>query len=122
MDTDYPNSGFQLFLPEEFNDTIDDDQSLNINIDFGIKCSATIYTDNWKRYNTGYYLHPNPSIFKNPSVQIVDSGDRNNIQAYYECDNTYNYVYKQYSELVQISAPSLLPIYVVRVSSLEELN
>ena len=120
MDTDYPNSGFQLFLPEEIDDTIDSGQSRNINIDFCIKCSATIYTENWKRYNTGYYLYPSPSIFENPSVQIIDSGYRNNIQSFYEYDNTYNYV-KKYSKIAQICDPSLLPIYVVRVSSIYEL-
>lgn len=142
LNSDFPDAGFDLFCPESANfdflsSEVDIDpqtgksilnlgtqQKLCINLQ--VQCSATVYTENYKKYNTGFYLYPRSSISKSSlrlanSVGIIDSGYRNNVLAVFDCKDT-SYQYEKYSRLVQICAPSLMPIYVIRVYSLEDLG
>ena len=94
--------------------------------DFGIKCSATIRERFNTVYNTGYYLHPRSSVSKTPlrlanSTGIIDSGYRGNIIGMFDSDS-HGFVVEQYDRIAQICAPSLMPIYVELVHSIEELG
>jgi len=121
MNDEYPDSGFDLFSPNEIvckNDLI--------KLDLNIRCSARMLTSNWKDYNTGYYLYPRSSIMKTPlrlsnSVGIIDSGYRNNIIAFFD-NNESLYEIKKYSRLVQICNPILSPIFVIKVNDENELS
>jgi len=121
MNDEYPDSGFDLFSPNEIvckNDLI--------KLDLNIRCSARMLTSNWKDYNTGFYLYPRSSIMKTPlrlsnSVGIIDSGYRNNIIAFFD-NNESLYEIKKYSRLVQICNPILSPIFVIKVNDENELS
>lgn len=93
--------------------------------DYEIKCSASIVTATGT-YNTGYYLYPRSSISKTPlrlsnGTGIIDSGYRGNIMGAFDCFRSEYYVTK-YDRLLQICAPSLMPIVVNIVESEFELG
>lgn len=121
-DNKYIDAGFDIFNPYDLccNDKI-------IKYNLKIKCSASIKTDRYKFYNTGFYLYPRSSIVKTPlrlsnSVGIIDSGYRNNLMAVYDNLGDNEFKIEKYSRLVQICSPSLAPIYVIRVSEENELS
>ena len=94
-------------------------------IDFGIQCSAQIITDSGKLYNSGFYMYPRSSLSKTKlrlanSVGIIDSGYRGNLIGAFDVLEDCSVV-KQ-SRLVQICAPSLMPILVTIVDNLSDLG
>ena len=102
-------------------------------VDFNIKCSAQMHTDTGKVYSTGYYIHPRSSLSKTNlrlanATGIIDAGYRGNIIGMFDVVNidtnngsTDCYVNK-YDRLVQICAPSLVPIVVEIVDTLADLG
>lgn len=137
---DHIDAGFDLFVPFrkvcDANRVVNDkyappgqnltsDPACN-KFDFGIKCSATICERYNTSYNSGYYLHPRSSVSKTPlrlanSTGIIDSGYRGNIIGMFDCDSP-GFQVEQYDRIAQICAPSLMPIYVELVNTLEELG
>jgi len=142
------DAGFDLFLPENdederkyygegirfFNREWSDHDGLN-KINFRVKCSSIIISDIGKQFNTGFYVYPRSSLSKTPlrlanHVGIIDAGYRNNLIGLFDViysneksdDRECNYVAEPYSRLVQICAPSLVPIYVELVDTEEELG
>lgn len=111
-------------------------------MDFKIKCSAQICIDFGKKYNTGYYIHPRSSLSKTQlrlanATGIMDAGYRGNIIGMFDVVNintkeeqqkeqepnlNYDYFVKEHDRLIQICAPSLMPIYVEIVNNLEDLG
>ena len=113
-------------------------------MDFKIKCSAQICVDFGKKYNTGYYIHPRSSLSKTQlrlanATGIMDAGYRGNIIGMFDVVNInphkssaedpnananpdYDYFVKEHDRLIQICAPSLMPIYVEIVNDLEDLG
>lgn len=135
---DFIDAGFDLYAPERWYDYeefgIDyRDSGLLYKVDYKIKCSAVMYTDTNKSYNTGYYLHPRSSLVKTHlrlanSTGIIDSGYRGRIMAIFDVvnrtdtsDNWY-YAGTKYDRYVQICAPGLVPIFVEVVDTIEELG
>lgn len=133
------NAGFDLYAPGIQTDHIDEGiECFDIlqKVDFKIKCSAQMYTDTNKIYNTGYYMYPRSSLSKTSlrlanSVGIIDSGYRGNIIGMFDimnvdlreiCIGQSIYFIKKYDRLVQICAPSLSPIFVEIVDSIDELG
>jgi len=145
------DAGFDLFLPEnEDPNEIDKwDETIrffgtgwNTNpvnkVDFKINCSAKMFCDTGKIFNTGFYMYPRSSLSKTKlrlanSVGIIDSGYRGNLIGMFDVVNIdeqqkqtrekdYDYCAKLNDRLVQICAPGLLPIYVEIVNSLDELG
>jgi len=132
------NAGFDLYAPGiQYEDQIDEGIKCFgplQKVDFKIQCSATMYTDNNKTYNTGYYMYPRSSLSKTDlrlanSVGIIDSGYRGNIMGMFDVinylDDSYikcNYFIQNYDRLVQICAPNLAPIYVEIVDTPEQLG
>jgi dUTP pyrophosphatase len=124
VDPHFFNSGFDLFLPENY--TLN--ESVN-KVSFGIKCSAKIChinTDDLNTYYTGYYMYPRSSLSKTPlrlanSTGIIDAGYRGPLIGMFDClENNYT-VYK-HTRLLQICAPNLMPIYVNIVNTFDELG
>ena len=116
------DAGFDLLTP-----TTIPFFSTNINkLDLNIICSAKIHTDKGKSYNTGYYMHPRSSIYKTPlrlanSTGIIDAGYRGNIMGQFD-SSVPQCVLEQYDRVLQICAPSLMPILAEIVDSAEELG
>lgn len=115
------DAGFDLFAPVAVkrNDSL-------LKMDFNISCSAQMYCDTDKVFNTGYYMHPRSSLSKTSlrlanSTGIIDSGYRGHIIGMFDVMNS-NCNISQYERLVQICAPSLVPILVEVVETKEELG
>ena len=146
------NPGFDLFLPENEDPNEIDKWDENIRffgtgwntspvnkVDFKIKCSAQMYCDTGKIFNTGFYMYPHSSLVQTKlrlanSIGMIDvvNVDREilkqspyQIQTPYQIKDTkdtdYDYCAKVNDSLVQICAPGLVPIYVEIVYSIEEL-
>ena len=123
----------------------------NINkLDLNIICSAKIYTDKGKTYNTGYYMYPRSSVSKTPlrlanSTGIIDSGYRGHLMGMFDVLNTQtqtktqtkrqinnnqdtdpdpdpDFVGQQFDRFLQICAPGLVPILVEVVDDIDELG
>ena len=120
------NAGFDMFLPE--------DQGFRKNTvvnkaDFKIKCSAKIYNikdNNLSNYYTGYYIHPRSSLSKTPlrlanSTGIIDAGYRGPLIGMFDCFDDH-YQVPSYTRLLQICAPSLMPIYVNIIDYIADLG
>jgi hypothetical protein len=117
------DAGFDLLVPHNLNCARENGVN---KINHRIKCSASIISQNRGPYNTGYYLHPRSSIIKTPlrlanSTGIVDSGYRGNIIGAFDC-NSDNYLVNEFERLIQICAPSLMPIYVELVENEYDLG
>jgi dUTP pyrophosphatase len=125
------DAGFDLFLPknekEEDGGTRFFSNSIN-KFDFTIKCCAKIYNINSfsnKMIYTPFYTYARSSISKTPlrlanNQGIIDAGYRGPIIGMFDCVNTY--VLEPYSRILQICAPSLMPIFIEIVDNFEDLG
>lgn len=136
----FPNSGFDLFVPEE---TTFDKDFVTKFVDLKIK-TEMIYCDkslqvtletetgeevtaNGASYTTGYYVYPRSSMSKTPlmlsnHVGIIDSGYRGNlIAAVRKFPQDGPYVVEKHTRLFQICHSTLCPVFVVLVKE-SELN
>jgi dUTP pyrophosphatase len=120
----YIDAGFNLLLREEVNC---DSNKVN-KIDFGVKCSGKMICDNGKEFSSGYYMYPRSSTGSKTalrmanSVGIIDSGYRGNLMGCFDVitnTNSPSY-FDKYTSLVQICAPSLVPIVILIVDDLDE--
>jgi len=123
---EFIDAGFDLFVPEYIN--IPENEKNNVfKLNHKIKCSAIMITG-LRRFSSGFYLYPRSSISNTPfrianSVGIIDSGYRGNIIAALDIINKDSILeIQQYSRLVQICAPGLVPIIVNIVDTEEELG
>jgi dUTP pyrophosphatase len=140
LNSKFVDAGFDLFLPENekskkdvYGDMIrfvgsssSDESSLN-KINFRVKCSAQMYCDSGKVFNTGFYMYSRSSLSKTPlrlanKVGIVDSGYRGDLLGLFDMKNSNVYFARAYDRLLQICAPGLLPIYVELVESEDKLG
>ena len=128
------DAGFDVFLPKN-NDTGGTKFFKNkINkVDFKVKCCAQIFTNNFTLYYTPFYTYARSSISKTPlrlanNQGIIDAGYRGPLIGMFDCIYSENnnldcdYYTDEYSRLIQICAPGLIPIYVKIVNSFEELG
>jgi len=104
---------------------------LQVTIDFGVRCSATMVCDAGHRYNTGYYLYPRSSLAKTSlrlanSTGIIDAGYRGNILGKFDIVSTSKPAKRQAGQQVcryaQLCAPGLVPIYAELVSAESDLG
>jgi dUTP pyrophosphatase len=127
-DPHFFDAGFDLLLPSN---TVFIPGQVN-KVDFKIKCSAKIHflnrdiDSNSRSYFTGFYTHPRSSLSKTPlrlanSTGIIDAGYRGNLIGMFDCNND-DYTSELFSRLIQICAPSLMPIFVEVVDNIEDLG
>ena len=140
-DSQYPDSGFDLFIPFDYTDhaygyTDNRLSPITFRAPLGVKCSMSHFNTAYKKsYPSGYYLYPRSSIVKTPfrlsnSVGIIDSGYRGELMAVVDNINAANMDTKasivQYmppmSRMFQICSPTLEPFMVQIVSSEEKLG
>ena len=135
-DPHFFDAGFDMFLPSTTNFTMAGRHNIMVNkVDFKIKCCAKIHMlgsdDMNKEYFTGFYTYPRSSLSKTPlrlanSTGIIDAGYRGNLIGMFDCDwsdsDSIDYTSDQFSRLLQICAPNLIPIYVEIVDSIEDLG
>lgn len=137
--TEFPNAGFDLFVPTEVEL---DEAFYSQMVDLQVKAEM-IYSDITLKhvspsgsesddevggisYSTGYYMFPRSSMSKTPLMLanhtgIIDSGYRGSLKAAVrwlpETPKTYRLA--AYTRLFQICHPSLCPVYVVLVDDAE---
>ena len=109
---EYPNSGFDLFIPND----IDCKGGAVTFLNHGVKCRM--------KDNSGYYLYARSSISKTPlmmanSTGIIDSGYRGNIIGAVR-NFSEDYVVEKNTRLFQICHASLKPFSVCIVSELDQ--
>jgi dUTPase len=124
-DPKYIDAGFDIYVPSNTICRERNPENRINKIDHKIRCSATIVSAQGQ-YNTGYYLHPRSSIYKTPlrlanSTGIIDSGYRGNLIGMFDCLEPYHEV-EQYDRLLQICAPSLMPIFAEIVDTEMDLG
>ena len=131
------DAGFELYLPTNYNETTNAyDNKLvfkndgNVkNVDFKIQCSAKMYSLPDREHNTGYYMFPLSSISNGRlrlanSVGIIDAGYRGNLMSTFDLTTNISedYIVNKYDRLIQICAPSLVPIIVEIVDTIDDLG
>ena len=140
-DSQYPDSGFDLFIPFDYSEhdhgyTSNRISPITFRAPLGVKCSMTHFNPTYnKSVASGYYLYPRSSIVKTPfrlsnSVGIIDSGYRGEIMAVVDNINSESNDIKTYltqhmppmSRMFQICSPTLQPFIVHIVDSEEKLG
>ena len=140
-DPHFFDAGFDLFLPNNMNFYMPGRMETNVNkVDFKVKCCAKVcMLDNEnptnKSYFSGFYTHPRSSLSKTPlrlanSTGIIDAGYRGNLIGMFDCFwsteasnlTSSDFCSAKFTRLLQICAPSLMPIFVEIVDSAEELG
>jgi len=124
LNNNFIDAGFNLLL----RDGINCDSSKVNKIDFGVKCSGKMVCDNGKEYPSGYYMYPRSSTGSKTalrlanSVGIIDSGYRGNLMACFDVITNTNSPssFDPFTSLIQLCAPSLIPIVVFIVDELDE--
>ena len=149
INTSHIDAGFDLFAPgnqgnelQNFGNNLrffgpgwDTKNPVN-KLDLKVCCSARMYLDSGKSFNTGYYMYPRSSISKTPlrlanSTGIIDAGYRGHLMGMFDVVNIHDppnfikeadYFGSKFDRYLQICAPGLVPIIVEIVHSKEELG
>ena len=140
---DMIDAGFDLFAPGNGHDDMLHFFGPNwkyikpVNkLDLNVICSAKMYSDSGKVFNTGYYMYPRSSISKTPlrlanGTGIIDAGYRGHLMGMFDVvnipedlsdDRDCDYCGEKFDRYLQICAPGLVPIVVQIVETKEELG
>jgi dUTP pyrophosphatase len=145
---EYIDAGFDLFAPgneglekEVYGDALRffgvgwSDASPVNKLDLKVICSAKMYTDTGKSFNTGYYMHPRSSLSKTQlrlanSTGIIDAGYRGHLMGMFDIVNIQpnsrndecDFYGNKFDRYLQICAPGLVPILVEIVNNINELG
>jgi dUTP pyrophosphatase len=121
----FPDAGFDLFTPEQFNCSPTQVNKIN----FGVRTSATLYHSTREEYTccSGFMMCPRSSLSGTPlrlanSIGIIDSGYRGDLIGKFDCLYSSNYSITKYDRLLQIVAPSMIPIIVQLVDFEQDLG
>ena len=130
-DPHFYDAGFDLFLPalDETEKRLFTSSAVN-KVDFKVSCCAKIYKHNSDtscrvRY-TPFYTYARSSISKTNlrlvnNQGIIDAGYRGALIGVFSCEVEKEEL-ENYTRLLQICAPNLIPIYVNVVDTFEELG
>ena len=127
LENPHIDAGVDIFNPTEI--TVNCSQVNKI--DFNVICEASIVTDQYKEFPTGFYMYPRSSLSKTPlrlanSVGIIDAGYRGHLIGAFDLNTNTNTntntILPQYDRYVQICAPTLCPVYVFLVDSITQLE
>ena len=122
----FPNSGFDLFLPNEV--TFEHNNFKSLLVDFQIK-TEMIYTPTTNtniHYPAAFGIYLRSSICNTPlvlanHVGVIDAGYRGNIKGAFRClEGTF--VAEKFTRLIQICHPSFCKIRVVLVDNEKDLT
>ena len=143
------DAGFDLLLPKNEKEGLEegtrffsskkDIPDIPINkVDFKVKCCAKIYNRNSisdKMIYTPFYTYARSSISKTPlrlanNQGIIDAGYRGPIIGMFDClsdfkydvETEFDWYMEPYSRILQICAPSLMPIFIEIVDNFEDLG
>jgi dUTP pyrophosphatase len=123
---EFPNSGFDLLLPNET--TFEHNNFKSQLIDFKIKTEMTFSPDpNSPEHNpTAFSIYLRSSICNTPlilanHVGVIDAGYRGNIKGAFRCLEG-SFVAEKYTRLIQICHPSYCKIRVVLVDKESDLS
>lgn len=143
------DAGFDLFAPGNEGDELNAygsalrffgpnwEEHNGVNkLDYKVCCSAQMFTDTGKTFNTGYYMYPRSSLSKTQlrlanSTGIIDAGYRGHLMGMFDVVNIpdnipesreADYFGAKYERYLQICAPGLVPIVVEVVYSKEDLG
>ena len=137
-ESQYPDSGFDLFIPYDYSDhqngyTENRISSNTFRAPLSVKCSMSSFKQ--QPSPSGYHLYPRSSIVKTPfrlsnSVGIIDSGYRGEIMAVVDNidfqNNDMKVCIQRYmprmTRMFQICSPTLEPFLVRIVDSEEQLG
>lgn len=113
MNDPYPNSGFDLIVPNEAD--IPGDLCSKL-VSMGVKCEML----NESNMPIGYYMYPRSSFSKTPlmlgnHVGIIDSGYRGFLMGAFRNLTQTSYRIEEGVRLLQICEPSLKPVCVLLV-------
>ena len=120
----HPDSGYDLFVP---NAQTVEASKIGQKINMEVKCALLHHTYNAVQ-PCAFYLYPRSSTgSKTPlrlanSVGIIDSGYRGDIMAVFDNISPQPFHVESNTRLVQICVPTLEPIIVTVVDTLEELG
>ena len=116
MTDEYPNSGFDLFIP---NDTTFEKETDSVFVDLEVKCEMTYHERNNNAETSAYYVYPRSSMSKTPLMLanptgIIDSGYRGFLFAALRYLKSHDGLFQveKHTRLLQICHPSLCPILV----------
>lgn len=117
----YPDSGFDLYIPKDYEFLFTEQTSQTKKVDLQIQCA--MYDANGMP--SAFYIYPRSSISKTPfrfsnNTGIVDSGYRGNLGAYFDCFSNSTQKISKGTRLLQICSPNLKPFRVVLVNNLDE--
>jgi deoxyuridine 5'-triphosphate nucleotidohydrolase len=116
----FPNAGFDLLMPH--NTTLSGGQQHKSTL---VPLDVKMEMQNNNESPTGFYMYPRSSISKTPlmlanHVGIIDSGYRGVLMAAMRnLDPTTEYAIQENTRLVQVTHPSLCPIFVKLVDESE---
>ena len=123
----FPNSGFDIFVPED--QFISHDPLTSYFLDFKIKTEMRFKrTPDAQKVPTAFQVYARSSLSKTPlilsnHVGIIDSGYRGNIKgAFRSVNNIDQYYVQKFTRLVQICHPSLCKIRVILVEDENDLS
>ena len=148
---DFIDAGFDLFAPGNEGtklEMIGNEEELRFygpnykkespvnKLDLKVICSAKMYLDSGKDFNTGYYMYPRSSISKSQlrlanGTGIIDAGYRGHLMGMFDVvnipedvsdDRECDYYGEKMDRYLQICAPGLVPILVKIVETKEELG
>jgi dUTP pyrophosphatase len=116
---EFPNSGFDLFVPETVDFLSNDYKSVMVN--FQVKMEMR-----YQNHFCGYYSYPRSSISKTPlmlanHVGIIDSGYRGYLMGAFRCLSS-GFSLEKHTRILQICHPSLCKVHVIMVESEHDLS
>jgi len=122
MNSVFPNSGFDLFISEDVTFNRETDSKF---VDLDIQCEML----NSDGQSSAFYLYPRSSISKTPLMLanhtgIIDSGYRGKMIGAFRWLKSSEpfYLVSRGTRLLQICHPSLCPILVKIVNSVDDLS
>jgi dUTP pyrophosphatase len=125
MSDEYPNSGFDLFIPHDTNFQTEFE---SVFVDLEIKCEMTYHEKNKNAETSAYYVYPRSSMSKTPLMLanhtgIIDSGYRGFLIAALRYLKSHDALFQveKHTRLLQICHPSLCPI-IVKIVDESELS
>ena len=126
MQSRFPNSGFDLFIPSETWIPAKESRHSASKVKHGVHAEMyTVHVDDYSP--TAFFMMPRSSLSNTPlilanHVGLIDSGYRGDLTGAFKNFSDEPYKIEEYTRLLQICHPSAYPITVTMVDSLDKLS